>query len=102
MTEKIKNWPGVDLSSSDIREGKVFNKEGVDVSENFIKGAKEVLRIAKMFNCREAILKSKSPSCGCGKIYDGTFSHTVIDGDGITVALLKKNGIKVYTDENFE
>jgi len=57
------------------------------------------LQIAKLFNCKEAILKSKSPSCGSGKVYDGTFSGKLIDGDGVTVKLLKENYIKVFTED---
>lgn len=57
------------------------------------------MEIALSFGCKEAILKSKSPSCGCGKIYDGTFSKKLIKGDGITTRLLKENGILVKTEE---
>ena len=54
----------------------------------------------KLFNIKEAILKQKSPSCGCGKIHDGTFSDKIIKGNGVTAALLKKNGIKIITEED--
>lgn len=81
------------------KERKVFTKEGKDVTKAFKSGAKEGLKIAKLVGCKVAILKSKSPSCGSGKVYDGTFSGTLIDGDGVFVALLKKNGIKVLTEE---
>lgn len=81
---------------------KVFNKEGKDVTSEFENGAKETLKIAQRFDCKEAILKFKSPSCGSGKIYDGTFSKRLIDGDGVTAALLKKNGIKVISEEDIE
>lgn len=79
---------------------KVKNKIGKDVTKQFIKGAKETLKIAKLFKVKEFIGKSKSPSCGCGKIYDGTFSGKLIKGDGVTTALLKKNGIKVITEKD--
>ncbi|MCX6823828.1 MAG: DUF523 domain-containing protein [candidate division SR1 bacterium] len=81
------------------KNNKVITKDGKDVTAQFEKGAKEALQIAKLFNCKEAILKSKSPSCGSGKIYDGTFSGKLIDGDGVTVKLLKKNNIKVVTED---
>jgi len=81
------------------RKVKVFRKDGVDVTAEFKKGAKEVLNIAKMYKCKKAILKSNSPSCGSGKIYDGAFSGKLIVGDGVLVKLLKKNNIKVYTEE---
>ncbi len=79
---------------------KVMTKSGKNVSKSFLKGAKEVLKLAKLFGIKQAILKQKSPSCGCGQIYDGTFSKRVVKGDGITTALLKKNKIKVITEED--
>jgi uncharacterized protein YbbK (DUF523 family) len=78
----------------------VITKSGIDVTENFKRGAKEVLKIAKLFGISEAILKQGSPSCGCGRIYNGTFSGKTIKGDGVTTALLKKNGIRVITEED--
>jgi len=80
--------------------GKVFTKSGSDVTEEFKRGAEEVLKITKMYNIKEAILKQKSPSCGSDKVYDGTFSGKVIKGDGVTTSLLKQNGIKVVTEED--
>ncbi len=78
---------------------KVFTKDGKDVTVEFEKGAEETLKLAQLFNCKKAILKSKSPSCGSKKIFDGTFSGKLIDGKGVTADLLEKNGIKVI-DEN--
>jgi len=78
----------------------VLNRNGEDVTAEFITGAEETLKIAKLFQVEEFIGESKSPSCGCGQIYDGTFSQTLIDGDGVTTALLKKNGIKVLSEED--
>jgi len=86
---------------SEQRGDKVFTKDGKDVTAEFEKGAEEALKIAKLANCKEAILKSKSPSCGSGKVYDGTFSGVLVDGDGVFSALLKKNGIKVLTEDEF-
>ncbi len=86
--------------SSERKGDKVFTQSGEDITQNLEKGAEEVLKLAKLFNAKEAIFKQKSPSCGCGKIYDGTFSGKIIKGDGITTELLKKNGIKVITEEN--
>ncbi len=79
---------------------KVITKAGKDVSREFERGAREVLKIAKLAGCREAILKSKSPSCGSGKVYDGTFSGRLIDGHGVLTALLKKNRISVKSEED--
>jgi len=76
---------------SHIVGNKVITKSGKDVTEYFRKGAEEVLKIAKLFNIQEAILKQGSPSCGCGIC--GPF----LKGDGVTTSLLKKNGIKVIS-----
>ncbi len=82
---------------SDVLEGKakVMNMEGVDATAQFVEGAKRTLRIAQSVGAKEALLIEKSPSCGCGKIFDGTFTEKFKTGDGVTAALLKKNGIKV-------
>ena len=76
-----------------------MNKEGKDLTEQFERGAQEALKVAKMYGCKKAILKSKSPTCGCGKVYDGTFSGNLIEGDGIFTKLLKDNNIDVITEE---
>lgn len=81
---------------------KVINSEGKDVTCEYKKGAEEALRIAKIFNCSIAILKAKSPSCGTGEIYDGSFSKTLTVGNGITADLLLENGIKVFTENSPE
>jgi len=80
-------------------EAKVMSSEGEDLTESFIRGAEEVLDIARLYGVKRAILKSGSPSCGHGKIYDGSFSGEKIPGDGVTSALLKRNGIEVITEE---
>ncbi|WII70566.1 DUF523 domain-containing protein [Bdellovibrio sp. 22V] len=74
---------------------KVLTKTGADVTEQYLRGAEEALKIAKLCGATEALLKSKSPMCGADKIYDGTFSGALKDGDGIFAELLKKHGIKV-------
>lgn len=79
---------------------KVITKDGVDVTPEYMKGAIEVLELAKKFNITKAILKSKSPSCGCGKIYDGNFSSNLIAGNGMTTELLLQNGIEVITEND--
>lgn len=80
---------------------KVITDKGVDVTKEFNKGAEEVLKLAQKFNVKKAILKSRSPSCGMGKIYDGTFSGKQIDGNGVTAELLLKNGIEVISSDDF-
>lgn len=96
---ETKYGTGLDVLSGRVH---VVNPDGSDITKEFVKGAFEVLRIAKIVGAKEAILKARSPSCGCGKIYDGSFSGKLIDGDGVTTALLKKNGIKVITDEDYK
>jgi len=85
----------VPRTPAEIRDGRVVTKDNQDVTDAFVKGAENVLSICKEYGCKKAILKDKSPSCGCGKIYDGTFTGTIIDGDGFTAKLLKENGIEV-------
>ena len=80
---------------SERRGDKVVSKTGADVTEQFQKGAQTALHLAEMFGARLAIFKENSPSCGSGTIYDGTFTGTLTQGDGVTAALLKKHGITV-------
>lgn len=84
---------------SEIRNGRVYMTDGKDVTEEFARGAQAALDTALKNGCDAAILKAKSPSCGSGKIYDGTFSGTLTDGDGITAQLLKKRGIRVFSEK---
>lgn len=76
----------------------VISREGHDVTREFRLGAEIVLAIAREYGCEEAILKAYSPSCGKGIIYDGSFTGTKIEGDGITAGMLMKHGIKVRTE----
>jgi uncharacterized protein YbbK (DUF523 family) len=77
----------------------VLREDGEKVTGQFIKGAQEVLKIASLVGAKEAILKSKSPSCGCGEIYDGSFSGKLIKGNGVTTEILIRNGISVSTEK---
>lgn len=79
----------------------VVNKEGLNMTDKFIKGANETLKIARLMNQDSMLLQPRSPSCGCRQIYDGTFSGKLIEGEGITAELLRKNGIKVYDTEDY-
>ena len=74
---------------------KVMTANGTDVTAAYLKGAHHALQVAQSHGATHVILKAKSPSCGCGDIYDGTFSSTLISGDGVTTALLKRHGIAV-------
>lgn len=86
----------------DIWEGTAaaLLENGTDVSANFLAGAQETLKIARLVGAEGAILKTGSPSCGKGYIRDGTFQKKWKRGDGVTASLLEKEGIKVYTEEN--
>ena len=81
------------------RGEKVYNKCRDDVTQAFVLGARKALARAKAHDIKLAVLKARSPSCGNGAVYDGSFSGTLREGDGITAALLKKNGITVITEE---
>ncbi|WP_100065242.1 DUF523 domain-containing protein [Miniphocaeibacter massiliensis] len=85
----------------ELLNGKVINNIGEDMTNMLLKGANETLKICKLYNIEHAILKSKSPSCGYGLIYDGTFSKTLIEGNGITAKLLSNNGIKIFSELNY-
>lgn len=87
---------------SEIVGNKVLNSIGEDVTEAFTNGAYKALDLAKKYNCKIAILKAKSPSCGKGFIYDGTFSHSITAGNGVAAKLLMDNGIVVYTEDELE
>lgn len=81
---------------------KVISITGDDVTMQYEKGAREALKIAKESDCRIALLKEKSPSCGCGEIYDGNFMKNLVSGDGVTAELLKANQIEIYGESRIE
>lgn len=85
---------------SEIKNNRVINKDGVDVTDNFKKGALEVLELCKKLNINKVILKSKSPSCGKGKIYSGDFDGKLVDGNGILTDMLLKNNIEVINSDD--
>lgn len=76
----------------------IKNEDGTDVTLNFLIGAKKALDICINENIKVALLKANSPSCGNLKIYDGTFTNNLIDGQGLTSRLLKDNGIEVFNE----
>ena len=84
------------------RCGGVFTREGTDVTAAYDRGAQEVLRLARLYGCTVAILKERSPACGSGKIYDGTFTKTLADGYGVAAELLEKNGVRVLGESQLE
>ena len=86
---------------SERRGGRVLNRAGEDVSAEYARGAARALEQCQEHACRKALLKERSPSCGCGAIYDGSFSGTLIPGDGVTAELLKAEGIEVLGEGVF-
>ena len=81
---------------------RVITQDGRDVTANYEQGAQEALRMAQMTGCTHALLKERSPSCGSGIIYDGTFSGGLCPGDGVCGALLKANGLQVLGESRVE
>lgn len=86
----------------ELHGGEAVDKTGVNRTAEFTKGARETLRIAQTLGCKTAVLKSRSPSCGCGEIYDGSFSGRLIQGNGISAQLLIDHGIRVLTEEQIK
>ena len=97
--EQLGGLPTPRLPSERVGDN-VLMKNGADVTEAFVKGAKTALYLAKTLGATAAVLKARSPSCGKGEIYDGTFSETLTKGDGVTAAMLEANGVPVFTEEN--
>ncbi len=85
------------------RRGKgVVTKDGQDVTQAYRAGAEQALALCRQLGCTLAVLKERSPSCGRGHVYDGAFSGTLTEGDGVTAALLMKNGIPVLGESAVE
>ena len=82
--------------------GRVVNEDGEDVTAAYRAGAEKALEIARKNGCTVAVLKARSPSCGCGEVYDGTFSHRVVSGWGVAARLLREAGITVMDEENLD
>lgn len=86
----------------EIQGNHVMDSEGNDRTDEFRRGAEEGLRLARLAGCTDAILKARSPSCGKGVIYDGTFSSTRIPGNGVFADLLLANNIAVHSEEDMD
>ncbi len=85
------------------RQGdQIITQDGRDVTPEYQRGAAEALKLARLFACDGAVLKARSPSCGCGEIYDGTFTGTRVPGDGVTASLLRDSGLTVCTEEDLD
>jgi len=86
----------------ELVDGRALSRSGVDHTEGFVEGAQRALAVCRKRGCTSAILKSRSPSCGAGAVYDGTFSGRLIPGDGIFAAMLRAVGIAVRTEEELK
>ena len=86
---------------SEIRGGRVVAKDGTDVTGAFTCGAEEALRLALENGCTAAILKARSPSCGSGEIYDGSFTGTRVPGEGVFARMARKAGLEIWSEETF-
>lgn len=87
---------------SENGEMKIISQDGQDVTKEYIEGARKTLEIAKVIGIKKAILQSRSPSCGCGMIYDGSFQGKLKKGNGVTAELLLSNGIDVITENELD
>lgn len=81
---------------AEIKDGRVMTRDGAEVTEQFERGAEQTVQLAKLLGCTAAVLKERSPSCGCGKIYDGSFCGKTVVGNGITAKKLIQSGICVF------
>ena len=95
--QEVENGTGESVLDGRSR---VMTRSGKDITMNSITGAQETLKIARLTGANGFIGKARSPSCGSGEIYDGTFSGKTVKGDGVTAALLKRNGIEAFTEED--
>lgn len=82
----------------EIINGKVINQKGIDLTQQFADGANKALEMVLKNNIKKVILKANSPSCGYKQIYDGSFSHKTIPGNGIFASLLSKYNIEILTE----
>jgi uncharacterized protein YbbK (DUF523 family) len=83
----------------ELKDGRAVRRSGADCTKKLIEGAKKALALGQERGCQRAILKARSPSCGSGRVYDGTFSGRLVPGDGVLAALLKQNGFEVLSEE---
>jgi len=80
----------------------VISETGEDVTQNYLAGARKAAEAARGVGAHLAILKARSPSCGCGAIHSGNFDGEMLAGDGVTAAILKQEGLEVVSDETVE
>lgn len=84
----------------ELKSGHVFNQDGQNFDREFFNGAAQSVKIARICDCHKALLQARSPSCGYGLIYDGTFSRTLIPGNGIAAESLDQAGLEIYSSDD--
>lgn len=84
------------------RGARVIARDGVDVTDAYARGARETELLARLYGARRAVLKERSPSCGAGEIYDGSFAHRRVAGDGVAAARLMQCGVRIYGESRVE
>ncbi len=87
---------------SEIQGDRVVSRSGEDVTSQFYRGAESLMCLSRYFDCKTAVLKERSPSCGSGQIYDGTFSKKLTEGNGIFAAMLKEEGVNVIGESEID
>ena len=87
--------------SSEIRDGRVYNSAGEDVTAAFVHGAERAMEICREHGCTAAIMKAKSPSCGCGMIHNGLFDGSLVPGNGVFTQMLLDASIPVMTEQEY-
>jgi uncharacterized protein YbbK (DUF523 family) len=90
--------PAAEIAAS----GRVRTAAGVDVTDAYERGADQAVRLASAAGAGGAVLKARSPSCGCHEVYDGTFSRTRVPGEGVTARALRAAGVPVWSEEDVE
>ena len=93
---EISGGGGADVLAGQAR---VVNVEGGDVTAAYRRGAEAAVHVARAAGASRAVLKARSPSCGSSRIYDGTFSRRLVEGQGVTAAALRAAGVEVCSDE---
>ena len=99
--EVLGGLPTPRIPSEIQPDGRVLNQQGDDVTEQFVRGAEQAMTICRTHGCTGAILKARSPSCGKGCIYDGSFTGTLVPGNGVFAKKLLDAGIPVMTEEEY-
>lgn len=99
--EVLGGLPTPRIPSERLPDGRVVNAAGEDLTEAFRLGAERALELCRIHGCSCAVLKARSPSCGKGVIYDGSFTHTRVPGDGVFAALLRENSVRILTEEEY-